>query len=80
MKFWASMFQLDVSGSESGEDVGKTVVGPGEDEPLFKDPSEYDHLSEEERKELTRKMKQAHKQKLSKAMGMLGGSKPRGPS
>lgn len=29
--------------------------------PLFKDPSEYDHMTDEEKDELTNKMLQAHR-------------------
>ena len=33
-----------------------------EDYFTFKDPKEYDHLSEEQKKELTKKMKAKHRQ------------------
>jgi hypothetical protein len=32
-----------------------------QDLPLFRDPSEYDHLSDEERERITRKMKSQHR-------------------
>lgn len=63
-------FNLLIHGGKIDE--GTTTVqaissAPDEVPTMFKDPSEYEGMSDEEKKELTRKMMQGHKNILLKS-------------
>jgi len=58
-------FQARVQGAEINDDDPKSKKEKSVGETmLFKDPAEYKHLSKEEKKELTEKMKGLHRQNV----------------
>ena len=64
-------FDVIIHGGKIDETKTTVPTSSSDDPLLFRDPKEYEHLTEEERKELTRKMKEGHKEILEKSKTSL---------
>lgn len=61
-KLQASLAGIDLEGETEFGEIEPRPSSKKENLWVFKDPSEYEHLSQEEKEELTRKMKGVHQQ------------------
>lgn len=59
--------EFRIQAALQGVDLSKDTQSPSSDNMMFKDPSEYDDLSEEERENLTQEMMSKHKGWVNKS-------------
>lgn len=87
-RYQAKLFGIDLDKAKEEIDYEKAMpsdplkeprIEEEQSLPIFKDPSEYEHMSEEERKELTQKMMGKHQAWVAQSAVGAGATKARTP-
>lgn len=68
-RFQASIHGIDLSKENKQQNTSTAIEAPkNQSLPIFQDPKEYNHLSTEEKEELTNKMMGHHRKWAEKAL------------